>query len=111
MLYPAIIHKDAETDFGLILPDFPGLFSGGASLAEAIANAQEAVELFYAGEPDPAIPAPGNLEELLAAQEGGALLLIDLNFDFLNKSSLPENSLRPLPKQKLGGNAARAAGL
>jgi predicted RNase H-like HicB family nuclease len=42
MLYPVIIHKDESTDYGVIVPDFPGVFSGGNTLEEALANVQDA---------------------------------------------------------------------
>jgi predicted RNase H-like HicB family nuclease len=47
MLYPVIIHKDQGSDYGVIVPDFPGVFSGGESLEEALKNVQEAIETFY----------------------------------------------------------------
>ena len=50
MLYPVIIHKDAGADYGIIVPDFPGVFSGGETLEKAFVNVQEAIETFYEGE-------------------------------------------------------------
>jgi hypothetical protein len=44
MLYPVIIHKDEGTDYSVTVPDFPGVFSGGGTLEEALAHVQDAIE-------------------------------------------------------------------
>ena len=41
MRYPVIVHKDAGTDYGLTVPDFPGVFSGGSTLDEALVRSEE----------------------------------------------------------------------
>jgi len=38
MRYPVIIHKEENTDYGIVVPDFPGVFSGGSTLEEALAH-------------------------------------------------------------------------
>jgi len=43
--YPIIIHTDDRTQFGVTVPDFPGCFSQGDSVSEAIENAIEAILL------------------------------------------------------------------
>lgn len=50
MRYPVIFHKDGGSDYGVTVPDFPGVFSGGGTLDEALANVQDAIETFYEGE-------------------------------------------------------------
>ena len=32
MRYPVIVHKDGGSDYGVTVPDFPGVFSGGETL-------------------------------------------------------------------------------
>ena len=64
MHYPVVIHKDADSDYGVTVPDLPGCFSAGATLDEALALAREAIELHLeglieAGEP---VPRPTSLE-------------------------------------------------
>jgi predicted RNase H-like HicB family nuclease len=44
MFYPAAIHKDLESAYGVTIPDLPGCFSAGDSIEEAIANGTEAIE-------------------------------------------------------------------
>jgi predicted RNase H-like HicB family nuclease len=68
MDYIAIIHKDADSDFGVSFPDFPGCITAGRSLEEAKDMAREAlaghVEVMHeAGEP---IPEPTALDEVMS---------------------------------------------
>ncbi len=49
MLFPIVIHKDPDSDYGVTVPDLPGCFSAGETLAEAVANAREAIELHIEG--------------------------------------------------------------
>jgi predicted RNase H-like HicB family nuclease len=44
MRYPVVIHKDRDSDFGVIVPDLPGCFSAGENMEAAMANAAEAIE-------------------------------------------------------------------
>jgi len=34
--YPIIIHKEPNSDYGVIVPDLPGSFSAGSTIEEAI---------------------------------------------------------------------------
>lgn len=43
MRYPIVIHKDEGSSYGVLVPDLPGCFSGGESLEEALAAAEEAI--------------------------------------------------------------------
>jgi predicted RNase H-like HicB family nuclease len=97
MLYPVIIHKDEGADYGVIVPDFPGVFSGGTTLEEALANVQDAIETFYDGEEGATPPHPSPLEKALANEDaqGGAVVLVDVNFDFLEKKAVPVNITLP----------------
>lgn len=49
MKYPIVIHKDENSDYGVTFPDLPGCFSAGETIAEALANAQEAAECHIEG--------------------------------------------------------------
>lgn len=58
MLFPIVIHKDADSDYGVTVPDLPGCFSAGSSIEDAILMATEAVQghlgvLVDSGEPMP----------------------------------------------------------
>ena len=64
MRYPVVIHKEAESDYGVIVPDLPGCFSAGETIDEALLEVVEAIEchlegLLLEGEP---IPTPQSVE-------------------------------------------------
>ncbi len=63
--YPAIIHKDRDSDHGVSFPDFPGCVSAGATVEEALQLAAEALQLHIDGmveDGDP-VPAPDAVEQ------------------------------------------------
>jgi predicted RNase H-like HicB family nuclease len=66
--YIALIRKDADSDFGVKFPDFPGCVSAGATFEEARRMAQEALELHVHGmrEDGDALPAPSSLDAIMA---------------------------------------------
>lgn len=97
MRYPVIVHKDEGSDYGVTVPDFPGVFSGGKTLDEALTNVQDAIETFYEDEEVERLPDPSPLEHVLAFEdaEGGAVVLVDVNFGFLEKKAVPVNITVP----------------
>ena len=80
--YIALIHKDADSDFGVSFPDFPGVVTAGASLDEARAMAEEALALHVEGmiEDGEAIPDASSLEVVMADPENrdGVVILVKL---------------------------------
>ena len=78
--YIALIHKDADSDYGVSFPDFPGLITAGTNLDEARAMAEEALAFHVEGliEDGEAIPEPANLESVMADavnRDGVAILV------------------------------------
>jgi predicted RNase H-like HicB family nuclease len=80
--YIGLIHKDADSDFGVSFPDFPGAITAAASLDEARAMAEEVLAfhvegLIQDGEP---IPEPSTLETIMAdpANRDGVAILVSL---------------------------------
>jgi predicted RNase H-like HicB family nuclease len=71
--YIGLIRKDADSDFGVDFPDFPGCVSAGATLDEARRMAQEALELHVGGivEDGEKLPVPSSLEAIMADPENG----------------------------------------
>jgi predicted RNase H-like HicB family nuclease len=64
MKYSIVIHKDQDSDYSVTIPDLPGCFSAGSTIAEAISMAQEAAECHIEGlliDSEP-IPVPTNIE-------------------------------------------------
>ena len=65
--YLAFIHKDADSDYTVTFPDFPGCVTAGSTLDEARAMAQEALPFHLEGllEDGEALADPMLLEEAL----------------------------------------------
>jgi len=65
--YLAFIHKDANSDYTVTFPDFPGCVTAGSTLDEARAMAQEALPFHLEGllEDGEALADPMLLEEAL----------------------------------------------
>lgn len=64
--YIGIVHKDADSSYGIAFPDLPGCFSAGETLDELERNAVQAMELFLDGEDISQFPA----RDLTAIREG-----------------------------------------
>src|ERR1700722_12645754 len=80
--YIALIHKDADSDYGVSFPDLPGVISAGATLDEARQMAAEALALHLEGmsAEGEALPEPSSLEAIMADAEhrDGVAVLIPL---------------------------------
>jgi antitoxin HicB len=65
--YIALIHKDADSCYGVSFPDVPGVFTAGDTIDEAIGKAAE-VLAFAAGDwselDGKEFPAPRTIDEL-----------------------------------------------
>ena len=78
--YIALIHKEANSDFGVSFPDLPGCVTAGVTLDEARDMAAEALALHLEGmaQDNEAIPEPSSLEAVMADavnREGVAILV------------------------------------
>jgi predicted RNase H-like HicB family nuclease len=78
--YIALIHKDADSDYGVSFPDLPGCITAGVDLDDARRMAEEALGLHLAGleeDGDP-IPEPSSLEAVMADRENlsGVAILV-----------------------------------
>lgn len=69
--YIGLIHKDAESDYGVSFPDFPGVVTAGTDLDDARAMAEEVLALHVEGlvEDGEAIPEPSSLENVMSDLE------------------------------------------
>lgn len=84
MFYPAYVHKDPGSAYGVTLPDFPGCFTAADSLQELPRQVQEAVELYVDGE-DLSIPVPTTPDDWAGDDrfQGGYWMLIDIDLDLI----------------------------
>ncbi len=66
--YIALLRKQADSDFGVEFPDFPGCITAGSTLEDARRMAIEALLLHVEGmtEDGAPIPEPSGLDEILA---------------------------------------------
>lgn len=102
--YIGLIHKDADSDYGVSFPDFPGCVSAGETLDEARAGAEEALALHIEGmlEDGDAIPEPTSLEDVMADaanRDGVAILVKAMPLDQRSirvNVTLPEDVLRQI---------------
>jgi predicted RNase H-like HicB family nuclease len=83
MQYPIFIHKDTDSDYGVIVPDLPGCYSAGKTIEDAIKNAHEAIECHLEGllvDGDP-IPLKIQLEHHLDNPEfkDGVLAVVEID--------------------------------
>ena len=80
--YIGLIHKDADSDFGVSFPDFPGVITAGTTLDDARAMAEEALALHVEGMTGDgeAIPEPSSLEDVMSDPDNraGVAVLVSL---------------------------------
>ncbi|MEQ8693159.1 MAG: type II toxin-antitoxin system HicB family antitoxin [Pseudomonadales bacterium] len=71
LLYPVVIYKDQDSDYGVVIPDLPGCVSAGRDQIEALTQATEAAYTHLEGlvlDGD-LVPEPSSLESLQASEE------------------------------------------
>lgn len=78
--YPAVVHMDAGSDFGVSFPDFLGCVSAEKSLNSALAEAKEALQLHVDGmlEDGDALPVASDLAQMVQSSEGPGLVTVAL---------------------------------
>jgi len=66
--YIGLIHKEADSHFGVSFPDFPGVATAGTTLDDARAVAEEVLAFHIEGlvEDGEAIPEASSLEDVMA---------------------------------------------
>ena len=104
--YIALIHKDADSDYGVSFPDLPGVATAGFDLDDARHMAEEALALHLQGmeEDGEPIPEPSSLEVIMADRENhdGVAVLIDgphRNFKAVRINvTVPEDELERIDK-------------
>jgi predicted RNase H-like HicB family nuclease len=114
MKYPVVIHKDADSDYGVTVPDLPGCFSAGTSFEEALEMAREAAELHLEGmlEDGMAVPEPSPIKALMGNPDyaGGVWALIEVDLSKLSGKTRRINITLPEQVLALIDEAARRSG-
>lgn len=62
----AVVHKDADSAFGVRFPDLPSVFSAADHAGDLVANAIEALQIWAE---DEALPVPVTLDQLMARDD------------------------------------------
>jgi predicted RNase H-like HicB family nuclease len=104
MIYPIAIEiGDAETAYGIVVPDLPGCFSAGDTMDEAMKNAAQAIYAWIEAALDAGqeIPKPSSLESVRdsPAYEGWAFGIVAVDPAALD--STPERVNIILPRRIL----------
>jgi predicted RNase H-like HicB family nuclease len=78
--YPAVLERDASGVFGVWFPDFPGAVAAGQSQEEAVAKAQEALELAMQrwAERDHPLPEPTAFDAIQLPAEADVVTFVAL---------------------------------
>lgn len=118
MRYSIVIHKDKDSDYGVIVPDLAGCYSAGDSADEALSNAIEAIEchiegLLADGEPVPA-PKPLELHQCKRDFAGGIWAIVDVDLSKLSgrvkriNITMPERILSQIDSYALSHGETRS---
>lgn len=109
MKFPVVIHKDADSEYGVTVPDVPGCFSAGASFSEALESVHEALALHLEGllADGEALPQAQEVDAHLENPDftGGVWAVVDFDLTpYLGKSvrfnaSLPEHLLNRIDEK------------
>ena len=109
MKFPVVLHKDADSDYGVTVPDVPGCFTAGATVSEALENVQEALALHLEGliADDQNLPQAQEVDIHLANPDFAGDVWAVVDFDltpYLGKSvrfnaSLPEHLLNRIDEK------------
>jgi len=105
--YIGLIHKEADSDFGVSFPDFPGIATAGTTLDDARAMAEEALAFHLEGlvADGEAISEPSRLEDIMADPENrdGVAILVAVKTEARSKAvrvnvTLPEDVLQQIDR-------------
>ncbi|UCI06263.1 type II toxin-antitoxin system HicB family antitoxin [Mesorhizobium sp. B1-1-8] len=104
--YIGLIHKEADSDFGVSFPDFPGVVTAGTTLDDARAMAEEALAFHVDGlvEDGEAIPEPSSLDDVMADSDNrmGVAILVALKAEAAKvvrvNVSIPEDVLSEIDR-------------
>jgi predicted RNase H-like HicB family nuclease len=104
--YIGLIRRDADGEFGVCFPDFPGVIAAGTTLDDARSAADEALALHVAGlgEIGDTIPASSSLEKVMsnALNRDGVAVLISVKTEQAKairvNVTMPEDVLMQIDK-------------
>jgi predicted RNase H-like HicB family nuclease len=85
----AIVHKDADSAYGVEFPDLPGCFSAADELEDVVPNAIEALSLWFEDRDNDVVPSPIEAVRAAAADDlaAGAFLVM---VPWIGRSNKPQ---------------------
>lgn len=112
-----LIHKDADSDYGVSFPDFPGVVTAGTDLDDARRMAEEALAFHVEGmiEDGDAIPEPSSLEAVMADPDNRDAVAILVPLKIASRKAvrlnitLPEDVLRQIDAFAEANGLSRSA--
>lgn len=113
MKFAMIVYKSEGSDYGGLLPDFPGVYPLAGTLDGLVADVQGAIETAWQGEDPATFPVPSPLEEVQACAEakGRILVLVDVDTAFLEDVTERINITAPRHAVHAIDRLARARGM
>jgi len=104
--YIGLIHKDANSDYGVSFPDFPGVISAGTDFDDARRMATEALTFHLEGlvEDGASIAEPSSLETIMTDPDNrnGVAILVSVKLEAKKavrvNVTLPEDVLRQIDR-------------
>ncbi|MES2999877.1 MAG: type II toxin-antitoxin system HicB family antitoxin [Pseudomonadota bacterium] len=116
MFYPAYVHREKKSAYGLTFPDFEGCFAAADTLEGLPQAAQEAVQVHFMGESF-AIPDPSSPERWVKDKRftGGYWMLVDIDLSRISTKavrlniSLPEQLVHQIDEFAQSHNMTRSA--
>ncbi|QRN03969.1 hypothetical protein GH742_08860 [Legionella sp. MW5194] len=99
MRYPVVIHKDENSDFGVMVPDIPGCYSAGSTYDEALNNVIEAIECHLEGLlfDNESIPVGSSLDSWINEEEfsDGVWAFVDVDLSQISGKAKRINITMP----------------
>ena len=112
--YIALLHKDADSDYGVSFPDFPGCVTAGSTLEEARKMAQEALtaHIQFMMEDGDKIPEPSSLDRIVHSPECEGAIVFVVTAPIRTKRiniTMHESVLREIDQYVREHNVSRSA--
>jgi predicted RNase H-like HicB family nuclease len=114
--YIGLIRKEADSDYGVSFPDFPGVATAGTTLDDAHAMAEEALAFHIEGmiADGEAIPEPSGFEQVRADPENrdGIPILVAVRTETRTvrvNATIPEDVLEQIDKYAAAHGYTRSA--
>src|SRR3990167_2525768 len=99
MRYPVVIHKDKDSDFGVMVPDIPGCSSAGSSYDEALNNVIDAIECHLEGllMDNESIPVGASIDHWISDNsfKDGVWAFVDIDLSLISGNAKRVNITMP----------------